>query len=103
MKIQMYTVYDAKATTYQSPWFAQTNGVAVRMFIEAVNSQGNLLNKFPDDFMLMHIGHFDDQSAQVVSEKPVSLGTARSFIKVDFGDKQLELLPVNGKTPVEVK
>jgi hypothetical protein len=99
---QMYSVYDAKAATFQSPWFSMNNGTALRSFMEACEDKNTILNRFPDDFMLMNIGTFDDQEGVVTSTKAVSLGTARSFMKPVLNSVN-NVASTNGVEALEVK
>lgn len=76
MMMKMFTVYDQKAEAYLQPFFANSKGVAIRMFAEAVNSQDHQFAKYPADFTLFEIGSFDDGTALTESFAPVNLGTA---------------------------
>ena len=60
--MRIFTVYDSKAAIYGQPFYAVTDGIALRMFSDAVNnhSPDNALNRYPEDFTLYYIGEFDD-------------------------------------------
>lgn len=64
MTTEIYSVYDSKAMTYGQPFHAINDGVAIRMFGGAANDPETTLNKFPEDFVLYHLGRFDDQSGR---------------------------------------
>lgn len=65
-----YTVYDRKALTYAPPFFAAQDGLALRMFGDAVNDPSTSLSRHPGDFVLYRCGAYDDQSGQLL---PVSV------------------------------
>lgn len=65
--MRIFTVYDTKASIYGQPFYAVTDGIALRMFSDAVNnnSPDNALNRYPEDFTLYYIGEFDDATGSV--------------------------------------
>lgn len=65
--MRIFTVYDTKAAIYGQPFYAVTDGIALRMFSDAVNnnSPDNALNRYPEDFTLYYIGEFDDATGSV--------------------------------------
>lgn len=80
MIIQAYTVYDAKTEVHMRPWYALTDGEAVRIFSDAVNDPQSPYYKHPQDFHLFAIGSFDDSNATFDNrDAPVNLGGAYTF------------------------
>ena len=65
--MRIFTVYDTKAAIYGQPFYAVTDGIALRMFSDAVNNSApdNALNRYPEDFTLYYIGEFDDATGSV--------------------------------------
>lgn len=65
--MRIFTVFDTKAAIYGQPFYAVTDGIALRMFSDAVNnnSPDNALNRYPEDFTLYYIGEFDDVTGSV--------------------------------------
>lgn len=63
MQTQLYTVYDSKAKAYSHPFHAPNDAVALRMFGEVANDPSTQISKYPEDFVLYHLGRFDDQDA----------------------------------------
>lgn len=65
-----YTIYDRKALVYGVPFFAATDGLALRMLTDAANDSSTQLFKHPSDFVLYRCGAYDDNSGQLL---PVSV------------------------------
>lgn len=78
---QVCSVFDAKSGIYSKPMFFVTKGVAVRSFTDEVNRKESDLGAHPEDFQLLSLGTFDDQSGSFTQDKVVSLALA-SAVKV---------------------
>ena len=59
MHIRVYSVFDVAADSYLQPFLVHTDSVAVRQFEELVNDKEHLFGRHPTDFILFHIGVFD--------------------------------------------
>lgn len=83
MKIIVVAVRDQKADAFGHPWYAQSVGMAVRHFGDAVQSQdeANMWKKHPEDFALFRLGEFDQRSGEFKCAKPEQLCLATDFIK----------------------
>lgn len=82
MKTKMFAVFDTKALCYTTPFFMSSVGAALRMFGDAVNDEQTSLCKHPTDFVLHHIGYFDDNSGVVAPLVPVlSLASGGEFVE----------------------
>lgn len=81
--IKMYSVYDKKAGSYQTPFFQPSDGVATRAFQEAISDKNSLFSKYPDDFSLFFVASFNvlDGSLSFL-EKPTLLVKATSLVSV---------------------
>lgn len=67
MSIQrMYSIYDRKALFYQAPWSALTDGAAVRLLSDAVADPQSNISRHPNDYVLFHVGDWDDQKGTFV-------------------------------------
>jgi len=55
----VYSIKDSQANYYSSPWYARTDGEAIRAFTEHANDKNTQVGKNPDDFVLFRIGKFD--------------------------------------------
>lgn len=60
MTLKMYSVRDAKADVFNTPFFNQTHGEAERNFKKLVNDPKSTVNQFPDDFDLYYLGEYND-------------------------------------------
>lgn len=65
MIIQIYSIHDIKASAYMTPFFMQTEGMALRAITDCVNDNGHSFNKHPEDFTLFEMGTFDDNNGQM--------------------------------------
>lgn len=67
MELQVVCLYDSKALAYNLPQFVQSVGAAVRSFSDEVNraDAGNVLFNHPADFLLFHMGTYDDATGVV--------------------------------------
>ena len=82
MIVKMYSIYDSKAEAYMQPFFAQSNGVAIRSFTNAANDKGSAIGQYPTDFTLFELGSFDDSNGDYVAlTAPKPLGGAHEFVK----------------------
>lgn len=55
-KLGLYAVYDKKGEAYDVPFFARSDLLAKRRFIVDVRNPQSLLSQFRDDFVLVRIG-----------------------------------------------
>lgn len=72
MRHIVVSVRDRAADTFGRPFFVSAVGAAVRSFVDEVNraDKDNPLFAHPEDFDLYEIGHFDDDSGDIVAVKP---------------------------------
>lgn len=65
-------VKDRAADAFGRPFFVQTQGVAIRSFMDEVNRQAedNQLYQHPDDFDLFELGTYDDSTGMIVMTEP---------------------------------
>jgi hypothetical protein len=61
MNIQMFAIYDSKATAYLPPFNLPTIQMAKRTFTDTVNDLKHSFSQHPEDYTLFHIGEFDDE------------------------------------------
>lgn len=65
MKLQMFSIYDAKAAAYLPPWFVPNVSVAVRSFSNCANDPGHAFCINAEDYTLYHFGSFENESGKV--------------------------------------
>lgn len=65
MKLQIICVRDSGADCFGQPQFVPSIGNATRAFGDQVNSKDSgVLGTHPEDFILYHLGEFDDNSGE---------------------------------------
>lgn len=71
MKMKVVSIFDTGVGAFTRPIFVRSDGEAIRMFIDQVNSERspdggpNVMFDHPDHFALFHIGEFDDADAKL--------------------------------------
>lgn len=73
MLLRMYSIFDAKAEAYNTPFFQRTHGEAIRSFETACADPQTDFFKHAGDYSLFFVGSFDALSATVQSEAVPSL------------------------------
>lgn len=71
MMLRAYSIFDNKALVYHQPFFAPTNGAAVRMFQDTANDTNTSIGRHPADYILYCVGHYDDQTGAMSPYSPV--------------------------------
>ena len=77
MHREVFSIYDSKAQLFADPMCFRTVAEALRAFeAESMNPKLDLC-KYPADYTLFHIGHFDYDTGQLIALEhgKVSLGT----------------------------
>jgi hypothetical protein len=70
MKFQVFSVYDKAINAFVQPFYARTKGEAIRSFTEAANDEKHQFNRHSNDYSLMHLGEFDDNSGAFSTADP---------------------------------
>lgn len=66
----VFSVYDEKAQAFMQPFFAHSRGLAVRQ-LSGISDPEHPFVKWPEDFRLYCLGHFDDARGVIVaSDQP---------------------------------
>ena len=69
MKLGMYSVYDNLAEVFNRPFAETNNNTAIRAYKESTKDNPN-----SKDFILYHIGHYNDNSGEMIKlENPVKI------------------------------
>lgn len=84
MKLKMFSVFDAKASAFITPFFLPESGMAVRSFADCINQDGHAFNAHPEDYTLFELGNFDSKTSEVmVLDTPKSLGIGVEYMDND--------------------
>lgn len=86
MKLNLYTIRDIKSA-FGSPFTAQNDEVAKRIFGTAVLSSDNDIYRYPEDFSLYCNGVFDGCDGTIDSCVPRFLAQAVDFKKGSYTDE----------------
>lgn len=74
-----FSIYDTKAEIFNPPFYQRNAGEAARSFSKIVNESNSLLNQYPEDYVLIQIGSFNDETGMLESCKPITIGTASQY------------------------
>jgi len=81
MKKVAYAVYDSKSKFFTAPFCCANDMVALRLFSAAVNDPATDVSKFPTDYTLFRVGHYDDEHGLLTPISPLeNLGLASQFV-----------------------
>lgn len=70
MKVGLYAIYDTKASYFMTPWPCRNVGIARREFATAVSNKDTALGRYPADYVLYHVGEYNDADGTVASLTP---------------------------------
>lgn len=80
MLLRAYSIYDCKALQYHSPWFAATDGSALRSFSDLANDKQNRIGAHPRDYSLYYVGTWDDSNGTFTPNVPVHVMDAQALV-----------------------
>lgn len=86
--LKAYSIKDIKSQLFSPPHFTTSDGVAIRDFSTVCEDPQTKLNKFPEDFALYHMGHFDVETGELNKTTPKSISNA-----TDFAEKEPKIVP----------
>lgn len=80
MILKAFSLLDTKTGMFNTPFFMAHTGQAIRACIDIGQDPNTTVGRHPADFSLVEIGHFDDQTGELVRGQPLQLGTVASFL-----------------------
>ncbi len=89
MNQELFTVFDSAAGRYMDPAVAPTVEFMLRGFREACATEGHQFAKYPEDYVLYHIGSFDAEKGILIPMEARKIANATAYTS-GFGN-QLEL------------
>lgn len=90
--MNIFTVYDTKAEAYLTPFYLKTKGLAVREITTCVNNPEHQFAKYPHDYVLFHLGTYDEDTAtHHLNKAPMSMGVCVEYQETQ-PESQLDLL-----------
>lgn len=88
--MKLFCVLDTKANFFMQPFPETSTIAALRGFDVAVNEGKSTFSKFPDDFCLMELAEFDQQTGELIPHAtPQNLGSARTVLKLSSEQNSL--------------
>lgn len=75
MMLKIYSVRDNTAAAFLQPFYATTDGVAIRSFMDAANDSAHQFHKHIADYTLYLLGEFDDGNGSFQCHEPQRLMT----------------------------
>lgn len=81
--MKIYSVYDNASQSYGMLWISHNDVTAIRTFSMEVNNDvpNNMLRATPDDFNLIELGTFDQQTGELVAGTRKTIINARKVLK----------------------
>ncbi len=76
MNLNIYCIYDMAAVAYMRPFFAQSDGEALRSFTDISIDAEHPIGAHPEDYSLHRIGVYNDQNAIITVQEKECLATA---------------------------
>lgn len=80
MILQVYSVFDNKAAAYLTPSFFTNDAIAIRALQMAMRDEAHLFSAHPGDFVLYHIGQFDDATAFIEMKEAIPVATVSDIL-----------------------
>lgn len=71
MKLLVFAIHDRVVESFGSPFTANTEGEAKRMFFAAASDPSTYLAKNPKDFSLYQLGSFNNSGGELVPLSPI--------------------------------
>lgn len=86
MNVELFSVFDQAAKRFIDPFPGPTVEFALRGFKEACQTEGHQFAKFPEDYVLFHVGTFDAETGMIEALDPRKIGMALSFVEANIRD-----------------
>lgn len=80
MKMQTFSIFDVASGAYMRPFFMLSEKQAVRTFGELSMDAEHEVGKHPEDYSLVAIGEFDDQTGLITGEPVRVLTTGLAMV-----------------------
>lgn len=89
MKLIAFSLLDMKTGHFNTPFFMNHTGAALRAVMDLGADLNTTVGRHPADFVLAQIGEFDDQTGQMEPMVPLHLGTVLSLLPRQAPDPSL--------------
>ncbi len=68
MRLNAYSIFDSASGAYMRPFFLLADSQALRSFTDIATDADHEVGKHPEDYSLVRIGTFDDQTGKLHPE-----------------------------------
>ena len=79
--LELFTINDSKANTHLPPFTSENSGSATRQFEQILSNPNHLLAKYPEDFTLIRIGKFNQESGAIEHTDHMTVCNGAQFKK----------------------
>jgi len=76
MKLNVYSIFDNASGLYSRPFYAQSDGEAIRSFSDIACDADHPIGMHPADYTLFRVGIWDDNTGKLTDEDNSSLCNA---------------------------
>lgn len=88
MRLYVFSVLDKAVGAYLQPFYARSKGEALRSFTEACADEKSQFARHREDYVLMYLGEFDDNSGLFASREPERLLGAHEAVGAVSGSQR---------------
>lgn len=85
--MNIYSVKDLVSKTFIKPFGIPTDRDAIDGFRMVCNEKDTPYNKFPQDYVLVKLGKFDERTGLFETHEPETLKSAASLRKIDIKEE----------------
>ena len=79
MKMGLYSIEDIRVDVFKPPFAQLNNAEAIRNFENLCKNPDTDLYRHPDDFRLVRVGEWDDDTGTPTANEKVTLSWAKDF------------------------
>lgn len=101
MILQVYSVFDKAVGAHMQPFFARSEGEALRMLRQAVNTPDTQFFANPSDYNLCYHGEFSDQTGTFSTDNVTNMIGLTSLVDSVAPDATRFLHPSQMQNPKE--
>ena len=83
MKLQIFSLYDEKAKSYNTPQYMGHKGEGIRALQTTLEQKDSMLGKYPEDYSLYKLGDFETTTGEITGLTPPELVIRASELKAE--------------------
>ncbi|WNK14562.1 MAG: nonstructural protein [Microvirus sp.] len=87
MILNAYSVLDTKTGIYNLPFFMQLDVQALRAVADLGRNTDTTVGRYPNDYVLVRIGQYDDNTGSMEPHPPVNMGVISAIAAQLEGNK----------------